>query len=114
MGGFCLVAQPLAIALSAQFWVLHDGVSVLDADGIVEPPHGPGAAPEVSELPVTVQVDRVPDDVVADIGLVDVGADDKGIVSFGKPIYTTDMDRAEQKLLPGKAYEQVKNLSNQL
>ena len=68
-----------------RFWVLHDGVSVLDADGIVEPPHGPGAAPEVSELPVTVQVDRVPDDVVADIGLVDVGADDKGIVSFGKP-----------------------------
>lgn len=53
--------------------------------GIVEPPHGPGAAPEVSELPVTVQVDRVPDDVVADIGLVDVGADDKGVVSFGKP-----------------------------
>lgn len=38
----------------------------------------------------------------------------KVIVSFGKPIYTTDMDRAEQKLLPGKAYEQVKNLSNQL
>ena len=33
----------------------------------------------------------------------------KVIVSFGKPIYTTDMDRAEQKLLPGKAYEQVKN-----
>ena len=32
----------------------------------------------------------------------------KVIVSFGKPIYTTDMDRAEQKLLPGKAYEQVK------
>ena len=38
----------------------------------------------------------------------------KVIVSFGKPIYTTDMDRAEQKLLPGKAYEQVKKLSNQL
>ena len=38
----------------------------------------------------------------------------KVIVSFGKPIYTTDMDRAEQKLLPEKAYEQVKKLSNQL
>ena len=38
----------------------------------------------------------------------------KVIVSFGKPIYTTDMDRAEQKLLPGKAYEQVKKLSDQL
>ena len=38
----------------------------------------------------------------------------KVIVSFGKPIYTADMDRAEQKLLPGKAYEQVKKLSNQL
>ena len=85
MGGFCLVAQPLAIALSMRFWVLHDGVSVLDADGIVEPPHGPGAAPEVSELPVTVQVDGIPDDAVMDMGLVDVSADDKGVVSFGKP-----------------------------
>ncbi len=80
MGGFCLVAQPLVIAFPARFWILHDGVSILNADGIVQPPHGPGAAPEVSELPVTVQVDGIPDDVVMDMGLVDVGAYDKGVV----------------------------------
>ena len=35
-------------------------------------PDRAGAAPKVSEFPVTVQIDCVPDDVVMDMGLVDI------------------------------------------
>lgn len=38
----------------------------------------------------------------------------KVVISFGEPIYTTDLDRAALKQLPEKAFEQVKILSNQL
>ena len=45
-----------------------------------------GAAPKVSEFPVTVQIDCVPDDVVMDMGLVDMGADHKGVIALGEPL----------------------------
>ena len=53
-----------------RFWVLYNGIAVLNADSIVEPPDRAGAAPKVSEFPVTVQIDRVPDDVVMDMVLI--------------------------------------------
>ena len=56
------------------------------ADGIVEPPDCAGAAPKVTELPVTVQIDRVPDDVIMDMGFVDMGADHKGMIALGEPL----------------------------
>ena len=62
------------------------GIAVLNADGIIQPPDCAGAAPEVSEFPVTVQIDRVPDDVIMDMGLVDMGADHKGVISLGEPL----------------------------
>ena len=72
MGGLRLIPQPLVIAFSMRFWVLYNGIAVLNTDGIVEPPDRAGTAPKVSEFPVTVQIDRVPDDVVMDMGLVDI------------------------------------------
>ncbi len=32
--GLCLIAQPLVIALSVRFRILHNGQSVFDADGV--------------------------------------------------------------------------------
>ena len=84
MRGLGLIAQPLVIAFSMRFRVFYDGVAVLNANRIIEPPHSSGAAPEVSELPVTVQVDGVPDDVMVNMGLVNVCADDKSIVALGE------------------------------
>ena len=37
----------------------------------------------------------------------------KVIVNFGKPVYTSEMSKAEQKTLPDLVREQVKELSNQ-
>ena len=68
-----------------RFWVLYNGIAVLNADGIVEPPDCAGAAPKVSEFPVTVHIDRVPDDVIMDMGFVDMGADHKGMIALGEP-----------------------------
>ena len=52
VGGLLFVAQPLVVALAVALRILHDGVAVLDADGIVEPPHGAAAAPNGSLPPV--------------------------------------------------------------
>ena len=62
--------------------IFHDGVAVFDADSVVQPPHGFGTAPEVSEFSGAVQGGRIENDVVMDMGFVDVGADNKGVVSF--------------------------------
>ena len=86
MGGLRLIPQPLVIAFSMRFWVLYNGIAVLNADGIIQPPDRAGAAPEVSEFPVTVHIDCVPDDVVMDMGFVDMGADHKGVISLGEPL----------------------------
>ena len=69
-----------------KFWVLYNGIAVLNADGIIEPPDRAGAAPKVSEFPVTVQIDRVPDDVIMDMGFVDMGTDHKSVIALGKPL----------------------------
>ena len=56
MGGLCPVPQPFVVAFSMRFWVLYNGIAVLNADGIIQPPDRAGTAPEVSEFPVTVQI----------------------------------------------------------
>ena len=52
----------------------------------------PGAAPKVAELPVTLQRDRTPYNMVMGMSFVDVGTDHKGVLAFGEP--------------PGKFYAQ--------
>ena len=64
MGGLRLIAQPLVVAFPVRFWILNDRQSILDADGIAQPPDGLCAAPKVAELPVTVQRDRTPNYMV--------------------------------------------------
>ena len=91
MGGLRLIPQPLVIAFSMRFWVLYNGIAVLNTDGIVEPPDRAGTAPKVSEFPVTVQIDRVPDDVVMDMGLVDMGTDHKAREQRRRPTKMGEM-----------------------
>ena len=79
-----LTPQPPVVALAAPLGILHDGVSIFDADCIAEPPHRPARAEEITEFLCAVQRGRVPDDVIMDMLFVDMGADDKGMVPFGE------------------------------
>ena len=49
-------------ALSVPFGDLHDGISVLDTDGITQAANSAGAALKVAELTVILQFDGVPYD----------------------------------------------------
>lgn len=86
MGGVLFVAQPLVVALAVALRILHDGVAVLDADGIVEPPHGAAAAPKVSEFPGLAECGGVPDHMIVNMGFVDMGADDIGVIALGEAL----------------------------
>ena len=59
---------------------------MLKADGIIKPPNCFRAAPEITELFLFVQRGRGPDDMVMDMGFINVGADDKGVIPFGEPL----------------------------
>src|SRR5699024_6703946 len=86
MGGLCLIAQPLVVTFAVGLWVFDNGQSVLNANGVAQSTDGFCAAPEVAKLPVTLQVDRTPNDMIMDMGLVNVGTDDKGVFSLGEPL----------------------------
>ena len=60
MGRLLLISQPFIVGLAFGFWILHDGVTVLDADGITEPADCSGATPEVTELSGFIQGSGVP------------------------------------------------------
>ena len=79
-----LVPQPLAVALSVGLGIFHDGQTVFHTDGVAEPPDGAGAVPEVSECPAAAQTYSAPNDMIVDVGFVDMGSDDKGIVPLAK------------------------------
>ena len=57
---------------------------MLDAQRITEPLYGSGAAPEIAEFVCAVQVGRVPDDVIMDMGFVHMGSDDESMIAFQK------------------------------
>ena len=86
MGGLGLFAQPLVVAFSVGFRVLHNGQSVLDTDGIAQAPDGSGAAPKVAEFSLTIRIDRRPDDVIMNVRFVYVSADHKGVIALGEPL----------------------------
>ena len=108
MGGLRRIAQPLVVALPAPLGSLHNGVAVFDADGIAQAVDSAGAAPKVAELAVTFQRGGVPDNVVVDVSLVDVGADDESVLALGespgqlhaKPVGFLRRDLARHKGLP--------------
>ena len=64
VGGLGRIAQPLVVALAAPLGSLHNGVAVLDADGIAQAVDSAGAAPKVAELAVTLQRGGVPYNMV--------------------------------------------------
>ena len=82
MGGLLLVAQPFVVTLALALWVGHNGISVLNADGIVQAAHSSGAAPEIPKFALLIQSGGVPNDVIMDVGLVDVRTDDVSMIAF--------------------------------
>ena len=62
--------------------IFHNGHLMLRADQVAEPADCHGAAPEVSELPCAVQAGGVPVNVVVDMPISRMGADDEGILSI--------------------------------
>lgn len=84
VGGLGRIAQPLVVALTAPLGSLHNGVAVLDADGIAQAMDSAGAAPKVAELAVTLQRGGVPYNMVVDVSLVDVCADDESVPALGE------------------------------
>ena len=79
MGGLLFLSQPFIVGLTFAFGILHDGVAVLDADGITESADRSGTAPEVTELFGFIQSGGVPDNMIMNMGFVNVCADNKGI-----------------------------------
>ena len=75
VGRLLLIAQPLVIGLAFALGILHDGVTVLNADRIIEAAQSLGAAPEVAELAPLVEGGGVPDHMIVNMGFVDVCAD---------------------------------------
>ncbi len=59
-----LTPQPPVVDLAPPLEILHDGVSVFDADCTAEPPHRPARAEKITDFLCAVQRGRVPDDVV--------------------------------------------------
>ena len=54
--------------------------------GIVEPPHSAAAAPKVSEFPSLTECGGVPDHMIVNMGFVDMGADDIGVIALGEAL----------------------------
>src|SRR5699024_3222770 len=80
--GLRRIAQPLVVTLATPLGGLHDGVAVLDADGVAQAVDGAGAAPKVAELAVTLQRGGVPYNMVVNVSLVGVGADNESVLAF--------------------------------
>ena len=69
LGRLRLIPQPLIVRPSTSLRVFHNGQTVLHAQGIAEALDGFGGTPEVAELPVTVQINRMDNDVVMEPNL---------------------------------------------
>ena len=78
--------QPLVVAFAPALRILYDGVAVLNTDCVTQPPDRPRRTKKIPELPAVIQADRIPDDVVMDVRLVDVCTDNESVISFGKAL----------------------------
>ena len=84
VGRFLLIAQPLVIGLAFALGILHDGVTVLNADRIIEAAQSLGAAPEIPELALLIESGGVPNHMIVNMGFVNVCADNVGVIAFGE------------------------------
>ena len=78
------IPQPLVIAFAPDFGPFDNGVSVLNADSVTEPPHRSSRTKKVPEFPGVVQAGRVPDDVIMDVVAINVGTDNKSMIALGE------------------------------
>ena len=85
MGWLRLIAQPFIVAFTMGIGVLDNGQSIFNADGVAQVPNSLCTAPEVSEFPVTVQIDRTPNNVIMHMGPVNMSANKKGVFALGEP-----------------------------
>ena len=65
-------------------WILYDGVTVLNADRIIEAAQSLGAAPEIPELALLIESGGVPNHMIVNMGFVNVCADNVGVIAFGE------------------------------
>lgn len=72
------------VALAPAFRILHNGIPVFDTDGIAKAADSPRAAPEIPKLSSVVKAGGVPNNVIMDMGFINMGADDKSVVPFGE------------------------------
>ena len=79
-GGFRILVKPTCIALSMRTRVLNYRKSMLDTDQIAELPHRFSASSEIPELAITIQVRRVPIDMIVNMSFIHMGADDEGMI----------------------------------
>ena len=84
MGGR-FVSEPFVVAFPMRLGIFHNGVTILNADGIIEPPYRLGTAPKIAKLPGAIQRGGVPDNVVMDVRLVHMGTDNKSVIALGEP-----------------------------
>ena len=66
--------------------IIQYGAAILDADGIVEPPHGAATAPKVSEFAGLAERGGVPNHMIVNVSFVDMGADNVGVIAFGEAL----------------------------
>ena len=83
MGELLLVAKPLVVGFTAVFFGISDnGISVLNTDGIVQSADRSAATPEVAELPFCIQGSGVPNDMIMDVGFINMSADNESVSAF--------------------------------
>ena len=68
--------------LPAGFRIFYNRKSMLQTQLVIHSPDCPGRTPEVAKFFLTVQCSRVDNDVIMDMVLIHMGADNKGMVSF--------------------------------
>ena len=58
------ISKPLIVGLPMPFGIYNNEIAILNADRVTEPVQRLGRTPEVTELPITFQIDRVKDDMI--------------------------------------------------
>ena len=66
-GRLLLIAQPFVIGLAFALGILHDGVTVLNADRIIEAAQSLGAAPEIAELALLIESGGIPNHMIVNM-----------------------------------------------
>lgn len=75
-----LLPEPDIVGLSFAFGILNNGKMMLRAYLIAESSDRSAGAKEVTQLPLMIKRDQIPNDVIMAVSLVGMSADDEGIL----------------------------------